>query len=356
MTQWKCTICNYIYDEEEEGKEFHSLYDDWYCPTCCSAKEMFVQKGGKKKEELYDIIIIGSGTAGMTAAIYAARYNLKTLIISEDVGGLMNDAYPVENYPGYISISGFELMQKFKEQVEALEVVIDEEEVIAIENGEEFTVKSKNKEFRTKSVIIATGSKRRKLGVPGEDHFKGKGVHYCAICDATLYKGKTVAVVGGSDSAAQSALLLAQHAKKVYIIYRKEDIRAEPIHKKRIAEKKNIEIIPNTNITEIKGHDFVSSVLLDKPYKSKKDFHVDGVFIEAGTMPSTEIAKKVGVALNEKGEIITNEKTETNIEGLFAAGDVTNDFLKQAVVAAGDGAKAAFAAYLHLLKKRREGK
>jgi len=354
--QWKCTICNCVYDEKESKKKFGNLPEGWKCPTCGCEKDMYVTVGGPKGDtEIHDIIIIGAGSAGMTCAIYAARYGMTSLVISEDVGGLMNDAYPVENYPGYVSISGFELMQKFKEQMDALKIDMIAEEVKDIKKGSVFEVFTNAGSYKGKTVVIATGSKRRKLGVPGEENFKGKGVHYCAICDAPLYKGKIAAVAGGSDAAAQSALLLAKYAKKVYIIYRKEEIRAEPMHKKKISEAKNIEIINNTNITEVGGDKFVNYVVLDKKHGKSNELKLDAVFVEIGSEPSIGLAKKIGVKINEKNEIVTNDKKETNIEGLFAAGDVTNDYLKQAVVAAADGAKAAFSAYLHLLKKKREG-
>jgi len=295
----------------------------------------------------YDLIIIGSGIAGMTSAIYAARYGLKTLVLTENVGGLLNDAYPVENFPGFKSISGFELMKKIKEQVEGLGIEIKSEEVSDILTGKNFIVVGKNR-YECTAVILATGSKRKKLGVKGEKEFSGKGVHYCAICDAMLYKNKVVAVVGGSESAAQAALLLSEYAKKVYIIYRREKLRAEKIYLDKIKKNNKIEIISNTNIIEIRGKDKVESVIFDNPYKGSNEFKTDAVFIEVGSEPSTELAKKIGVNLNENNEIIVNEKMETNVRGIFAAGDVTNSVLKQAVVAAGSGAVAAFSAYKYI--------
>jgi thioredoxin reductase (NADPH) len=208
--------------------------------------------------------------------------------------------------------------------------------------------------IEARTVLLATGSKHRKLAVPGEEEFHGKGVSYCATCDAAFFRDKTVAVVGGSDSAAKEALLLSEHAKKVYIIYRREKIRAEPINAERVGNNKKIEVINNTNIVEIKGRQFVESVFLDAPYGGSKELKVDGVFIEIGYLPQNELAKGLGVKLDEKGEIIINRDSETNIPGVYAAGDVTANSFKQAVTAAAQGVIAAKSAYTYVMKQEVE--
>ncbi|MFX1489735.1 MAG: NAD(P)/FAD-dependent oxidoreductase, partial [Promethearchaeota archaeon] len=195
--------------------------------------------------------------------------------------------------------------------------------------------------FKAYSICISTGSERKKLGVPGEEEFAGRGVSYCATCDGPFYKDKVVCVIGGSDSAAKEALFLAQSVEKVYIIYRGKEIRAEPINKKRVYDNDKIEIIYETNIVEIKGDTKVSSVVFD----NGKEFQVDGVFIEIGSIPNSDLAKRIGVKTNTKGEIMINRKSETNISGLFAAGDVADAPFKQAITGVSEGVIAAYSAF-----------
>jgi len=209
-----------------------------------------------------------------------------------------------------------------------------------------FKVKTGKGEYSGRSVLFATGTKWRELDVPGSKEFKNKGVAYCALCDGPLYKNKTVAVVGGSDSAAKDALLLAEHAKKVYIIYRKEKIRAEPINLKRIEQNKKIVVINNTNVVEVKGEQMVKSVVLDKAFEGKKEIVLDGVFVAIGHIALSGLAKELGVKLNKKGEIIINHKdSSTNVGGVFGAGDVADKPFKQAITGVAEGATAAHSAY-----------
>ena len=198
--------------------------------------------------------------------------------------------------------------------------------------------------FKTQSICIAIGSERRKLGIPGEIEFAGKGVSYCATCDGLFFKNKVVAVVGGSDSAAKEALFLAQNCQKVYIIYRRDEIRAEPINKQKIYENEKIEIIPNSNIIEINGDSSVKKLIFD----NGNQLEVAGVFIEIGSIPNSEIAKKMGVKTNDKGEILINRKSETNIPGVFAAGDVADAPFKQAITGVAEGVIAAYSAFDYL--------
>ena len=296
---------------------------------------------------MHDVIIIGAGFAGYTAAIYSVRYNLKTLLIAKQPGGAIVNSSKVENYPGFTAIPGYELMQKFEAQAKEFgaEMIVDEALGI-IKEKDCFKVETKiNKEYKAKAVILAMGTERRKLEVKGADKYEGKGIHYCATCDAAFYRNKAVVVVGGSNSAAHAALLLSEFAKKVYLIYRKEKLRCEPVMQDRCIGIKHIEIITNTNITEVKGKQFVEKIMLDKAYNGKKEFAVDGVFVEIGSIPNSAIAKELGIELNQAHEIIADAHCATSIKGVFAAGDVTNTVLKQGITAAAQGAIAASSAY-----------
>ncbi|MDP7506476.1 MAG: FAD-dependent oxidoreductase [Candidatus Woesearchaeota archaeon] len=302
--------------------------------------------------ETFDTIIIGTGCAGFGAAIYSGRFNLKTLILGKIMGGTINTTHSVENYPGFTQIGGMALANKLKEHAMEYDITLKEEKVIKIKKQDTlFHISTKEDNYLTKTIIFCTGTEVRKLNIPGEKEFTGKGVHYCALCDGYFYKNKIVGVVGGSDSAAKEALLLSQYAKKVYIIYRKEKIRAEPINYKKVIENKKIEIITNTNILEIKGDKFVNQIIFDKPYKRKKEFNIDGLFIEIGRLPISGLAKDLGIKTNEKDEIIIDRKSKTNILGLFAAGDVVDTAFKQAITGVAEGVMAAHSAYEHLTHK-----
>src|SRR3989344_9079668 len=249
----------------------------------------------------YDLIIICAGVAGLSGTMYGARLGLKTLCLGASygsempVGGVITTTNIVENYPGFIQLSGPELAEAIEKHARSYELAnISEEKVISvkkIKNG--FKVKTNKKEFIGKTILFATGTKWKKLEVPGGKEFENKGVAYCALCDAPLFKNRVVAVIGGSDSAGKDALVLAEHAKKVYIIYRGEKIRAEPINMKRILENKKIEIINETNIMEIKGNELLENVFFDKPYEGTKKFKLDGLFIEIGRIPLSGLAKNL---------------------------------------------------------------
>jgi thioredoxin reductase (NADPH) len=299
---------------------------------------------------MYDVIILGAGFAGYTAAIYCARYNLKTLVIAKQPGGAIVNSSKVENYPGFKSIPGFELMQKFEEQAKEFGAEMLVNEVIGVvKEKSDFKVVTRDQNGHlAKAIIIATGTERRKLDVPGAKEYDGKGIHYCATCDAAFYKNKTVAVIGGSNSAAHSALLLGRHARKVYVIYRGNDLRCEPMVKDQMKDQSHIEIMCGYNVTHVHGKDFVEKVTLDKPYKDKHELAVDGLFVEIGSVPSSAIAKELGVDINPGHEIVVDAHCATNVKGIFAAGDVTNTILKQGITAAAQGAIAATSAY-HLI-------
>ena len=293
-------------------------------------------------EKTYDLIVLGGGPTAIGCAIYAARFALDVLVIGKIFGGLIATTHLVENYPGITSTSGQGLMDMFKDHMNSLSIPYITDEIRSIENADDhFILHSFFQKFKALSVVIATGSERKKLEIPGEEDFAGRGVSYCATCDGPFYKDKIVCVVGGSDSAAKEALFLSQNVKKVYIIYRGEEIRAEPINKKRVEENHKIEIIYKTNIVEIKGDNTVKSVI----FENGKEFEVDGVFIEVGSIPNSDLAKRISVKTNQKGEIIINRKSETNIPGIFAAGDVADAPFKQAITGVAEGVVAAYSAF-----------
>lgn len=306
-------------------------------------------------EKQYDTIILGGGISGLAAALYTGRLHLKTLLLSEKPGGTIAIAGEITNYPGIKSIKGIELYDKVKEH--ALEYGVEIVETKAEQLRKQktfFEITTKDAKYKTKTVIFATGTAWKKLNVPGEKEFTNKGVHYCALCDGPLYKGKTIAVVGGSDSAAKEALMLSQYAKKVYLIYRKDNIRAEGANKHKVMGNNKIEIVTNTNVLGIKGDKFVKSVILDKAYNGSKEVNVEGVFINIGHVAVSDLGKDGGIKINEKGEIIVDNEGMTNIKGIYACGDVTNSRLKQAITSVAQGVVAAYSAYYCIKNKPSE--
>lgn len=302
--------------------------------------------------EIYDLIIIGGGPGGYSAGIYAARYNLKTLIIAKERGGLVTKTHLIENYPGFKSLSGFDLMQNIEDHVKNYDVPIVDEVIISVKNEKNiFKLKTEgNKEYQAKAIILATGSNRRTLDILGENEFNGKGVSYCATCDGMFFRKKDVCVIGGSDSATKEAIMLSEICNKVYIIYRGNKLRAEPINFNRISKKENVEIIYKTNLKKIKGDKLVNKVILDNKYKGSDEIEVAGVFIEIGQIPNSDIAKQLNVELNEKGEIKVDRNQRTNIKGVYAVGDVTDFAFKQAITAAAQGSIATWSAHADLEK------
>jgi thioredoxin reductase (NADPH) len=318
-----------------------------------------------EKEKDYDFIVIGAGVAGLSAGMYGARLGLNTLVLGAThgsempVGGVITTTNIVENYPGFIKLTGSELAENIEKHARAYEkITIKEEKVSGVKKVRNcFNVETNKGNYISKSVLFATGTKWRKLpeSVRGSREFENKGVAYCAICDAPLFKNKVVAVVGGADSSAKDALLLAEHAKKVYIIYRRDKIHPEPVNLKRVEQNKKIEVINNTNVLEICGKQFVESIILDKEYGGSKKLKLDGVFVAIGHIVLSELAKKIGVKLNKKNEIILNHKTsETNVKGVFAAGDVADKPFKQAITGVAEGCTAAYSAYEFITKERVE--
>lgn len=297
---------------------------------------------------MYDLIILGSGPAGLTAALFAARYKLNALVIGKELGGQTNYASVVENYPGVKSISGVDLIKIIKSQVTELKVNIIEEEITnIIKEKPGFIVMANKNKYESKTLIFTLGTERKKLNLPEEEKFIGKGISYCATCDSPLFKNKIVAVIGGSNSAAMSALLLSKYTKKVYIIYRGKELRAEPIRIGQIKKTKNIEIIYNAEVQKISGKNFVEKIKLT----NGKEIAAQGIFIEIGSTPSTYLIKRFALKTDSQGYIITNNAMETNIEGVYAAGDCISKKLRQIVNACGEGATAAFSAYSYLKSK-----
>jgi thioredoxin reductase (NADPH) len=299
--------------------------------------------------ESWDFIIIGAGAAGLTAGLYGARSGLKTLILEEKLaGGTTAEAPLVENYLGFESISGMDLSQKMVEHAKNAGVRINEfEEATGMElRGENKIVKTHKAIYEAKAVLIASGSYYRELNVPGEKEFRGRGVSYCGICDGPLFKGKRVFVVGGGNSALITALYLAGLASEVKVVHRRDAFRAEEALVKDWKGRQNGETLWNSEVKEIRGDKVVRNVvLLNSGTGEKKEIAVDGVFIQVGESPNSQAAKEAGVAVDEYGNIVVNALQHTNIEGVYAAGDVSTHPVKQIGTAVGMGITAALEAY-----------
>ncbi len=299
---------------------------------------------------MYDLMIIGAGPAGLSAAVYAARKQLKTLLISKDVGGQMNWTMGIENYLGYQFVTAPELITKFQEQVK--QFPIDQKigetitKVALIENGFEMTSES-GELFQSRAVLFATGKQSKRLGVPGEIEYTGKGVTYCSICDGPLFAGLSVAVIGGGNSAVQAALDMAKIASHVTVISLTK-LTADPILSNKLLQEKIVDIYIEYRVTKIEGEQFVKRIEFED-IKSKKirTLDVGGVFVEIGLTPNSEAVKDI-VKLNTTGEIPVTCTGDTGVPGLFAAGDVTDVPEKQILIAAGEGAKAALRAHRYL--------
>lgn len=304
---------------------------------------------------MYELVIVGGGPAGMTAGVYAARKKLKTLVITPEFGGQAMWSSAIENYLGYQFITGPELVAKFQEHLATFEIDTETDKVSALKRVKKhFEVKTeRGKSFRAKSVIVASGKSPRMLGVPGEEKFHGHGVAYCAICDAPLFKGMGVAVIGGGNSAMDAALQIANYSPKVSLITL-EPLQGDEILKSKVAKEPKINVYVGFKTVEIKGENFVEGIVVESLKNSeKKEFSVKGVFIEIGSTPNTHFLK--GLAeLNELGEIKVNCRCETSAPGLFAAGDVTDAPEKQIIIAAGEGAKATLSASSYILTQEIE--
>jgi len=310
---------------------------------------------------MYDLIIIGAGPAGMTAAIYAARRKVKFLILSMDVGGQMNWSSEVANYPGGVgALSGIELVGHFKEHLDEYKVKVVQTEILSVRrlrvtgnrSQGRIVVETKKKKYKSKAVLIATGKKPRKLGVPGEEKFFGNGLSYCATCDAPLYKGKVVAVVGGGNSGMEAVLFLRKYAKKVYLLEVNAKLGGEKYLRDKVLAEKKIKVVTGAKVSEVVGGKTVEGIRYEAGGKKMK-LKVGGVFVEVGLVTEAEFTN---VEKNKWGEIKlfrgtrTHNENLTSVPGIFAAGDCTDVVAKQIIVAAGEGAKAAMAAFDYVLK------
>jgi thioredoxin reductase (NADPH) len=314
---------------------------------------LFFDEGADDSEvEHYDSCIIGGGPAGLTAALYAARYGLSVGLISKDIGGMANLAHRIENYPGFEG-SGFELMQKFKKQVEKHKVEILGQEVKTIKKDETgFVIHLKNeKVVHTKTLIVSSGTDKRKLNIPGEKELLGRGVSYCVTCDGMFFKNRVVGVIGGRNSALKAASFFSEIAKKTYLIYRGEELKADSLEIENLKKSNKTEIILNAQPERFIGEKKLEAIEINQKGE-KRIIPLEGIFIEIGTIPTTEIIQDLKVKTDEQGFISVTPDMETNIPGLFAAGDAIKSKLKQVIVSAGQGAIAAKSAYDFLSEKK----
>lgn len=304
-------------------------------------------KAGGKEVEMYDLIIIGSGPAGLGAAVYGMRAGLKLLVLEKNPmsGGQVLNTYEVDNYLGLPGMNGFDMGVKFREHAEKTGAEFKEAEVTGIEDkGGVKIVHTTEGDLETKTLILAMGAQHAHLGVEGEEAFAGMGVSYCATCDGAFFKNKTVAVIGGGDVAVEDAVFLARACKKVYLIHRRDSLRAAKVLQDALTALPNVEILWNRIVSEIYGGDMVEGVkLLDKETGEESSLPVDGVFIAVGIRPQTEICREL-VACDEGGYILAGEDTRTSAAGIFAAGDSRKKPIRQIITAVADGANAATAA------------
>jgi thioredoxin reductase (NADPH) len=309
------------------------------------------------ENKICDLVIIGAGPAGLSASLYASRYGIKHMVIGISVGGLIAESHRVDNYLGVESLSGFELAQKMLEHAKKYSPEMINSEVISIkkiENKRLFEIKTQGSlDIFAKTIVLATGTKRRQLSIPGEKELEGRGVSYCATCDGFFYKNKIVAVVGGGNSAVGAAVHLSQVASKVFLIYRKAELPAEEYWKKLLAENEKIEIIYNTNVLEVMGKEKVEKIKLDKKNNGQEELLLEGLFIEVGSDPSWDFAQDLNLKTDEGGYLKIGEDGTTNIEGIWAAGDITtgSNKFRQAITAAAEGAIAARSAFDYLKKQ-----
>lgn len=315
---------------------------------------MALSEDRKKVEKLYDVIILGAGPAGLSAAIYTARKVMKTLVISGNIGGQVTWTYDIDNYLGFSQVNAQDLIKKFRDHVEkyGVETIIGQEVISADITGriKRVTIKD-GRSFYGKTIIIATGGQHKKLNIPGEKEFLGRGVSYCSTCDAPLFAGATVAVIGGGNSALEAAIDLIPIAKHIYVISLTE-LTGDPILQDKVKQASNVDILVRHKPVAITGTREVETIeILSLDENKKKTLAVEGVFVEIGIMPNSALFVDV-LATNERGEIIVDEMCRTGVAGVFACGDVTNVPYKQVVVAAGEGAKAALSAYNYLINRR----
>ena len=300
---------------------------------------------------MLDLIIIGAGPAGITAAVYAARKKMGLLVITKDIGGQTAWSGDIENYTGYQFVTGLELVAKFEEHMRKYDIPVrEDEEIIELKgNKSGVYVKTNKSEYEAKTAIIASGKRSRELGVPGEKEFKNKGLTYCATCDAPLFAGKVVAVIGGGNSGLDAALQLMNIAKYVYVINIAPDLTGDPIMQEKVKNSDKVEVLNSTQVTAVIGDKMVTGIKIKKEAQ-EKTLSLQGIFVEIGLIPNSEFVK--GLDKNELGEIKVDSYNRTNVPGVFAAGDVTDVPEKQIIIAAGEGSKATLSAFRYLAQKR----
>lgn len=308
-----------------------------------------------ENSNIYDIAIVGSGPAGYSASIYASRYKLKNIVFGKMIGGTISEAHKVCNYPGVSDITGLELGMKFQEQAKdlggesAFENIVD----IKKENDVFILTTESNNQYNARTVLIATGTVRNKLALPNEDKFLGKGVSYCATCDAMFYKDKTVVIAGGSNAATMATSMLSDIAEKVYIVYRGPALKGDQLWIDQLSNQKNVNIVLTTVITSLEGNEKLERVKLSKPYNGSEYIDTDGLFIEIGSQPSSELSQKLGLEVDDRGFIKVKGDQSTSVDGIWSAGDCTtgSNRFRQVITAASEGAVAANSIYEYLMEK-----
>lgn len=309
--------------------------------------------------EMYDLIIVGSGPAGLSAAVYGKRAGLHLIVIEKNPmsGGQVLNTYEVDNYLGMPGINGFDMGMKFREHAEHLNVEFVEAAVTSVEDGEVKVVHTGEGDYRARTVILTTGAEHAHLGVPGEEELSGRGVSYCATCDGAFYKGKTAAVVGGGDVALEDAIFLTRFCEKVYLIHRRDELRGARILQDQLKDLPNVEILYSTVVQKINGEDAVESLTIQNVKSGQiSELEINGIFIAVGIHPNTDFYKGL-IACDEQGYVLAGEDGVTNVPGIFVAGDVRKKGLRQIITAVADGANAAVSAgtYLNQLRKPADG-
>ncbi|OGY59399.1 MAG: hypothetical protein A3I31_01175 [Candidatus Colwellbacteria bacterium RIFCSPLOWO2_02_FULL_44_20b] len=301
----------------------------------------------------YELIIIGGGPAGVAAGVYAARKKIKTLLIAKEFGGQSMVSADVQNWIGTKSISGFELAQMLEGHVRAqedIEVLSDELVTTISSDTAKFVVGTEGgKQFESKTLLLTSGSRRRKLGIPGEKEFDGRGVVYCSTCDAPIFKGKEVAVIGGGNAGLEAARDLLPYASKIYLLHRGDTLKGDPLTQEKITADSKVSVILNAQTKEIFGTAFVEGIrYIDSVSGEQRELKLDGIFVEIGSLPNSDFVKNLA-ALNERGEVIVDHKTQrASLLGVWAAGDVTDVLYKQNNISAGDAVKAVLNIYDYL--------